>query len=53
MPKSKNEYQIRNPHGQKPPSTGFADFQNLPIFTDKFAGRVNWNSAIFYFLNLN
>ena len=24
--------------------TGFADFQNLPIFTDKFAGRVNWNT---------
>ena len=27
------------------PSTGFADFQNLPIFTEKFAGRVNRNSA--------
>ena len=42
---SKNGYQIRNPHGQKPLSTGFSDFQNLPIFTEKFAGRVNWNSA--------
>ena len=42
---SKNGYQIRNPHGQNPPGTGFADFQNLPIFTEKFAGRVNWNSA--------
>ena len=43
---SKNGYQIRNPHGQKPLiSTGFADFQILPIFIEKFAGRVNWNSA--------
>ena len=50
MPKSKNGYQIRNPHGQKPLSTGFIDFQNLPIFTDKFAGRVNWNSAQASFL---
>ena len=41
-----NEYQILNSHGQKPPDTGFADFQNLPIFTEKFAGRVNWNSAL-------